>query len=90
MDLIRAYASGLLPEVSLFSLGPGFPIRIELRNEALAGICGMTVIKFESLIEGLPYNPFIADKQAFMSARKLCQRLLELYEKQEQTCEPSP
>ena len=94
MDLIRAYASGLLPDFDMAERTTGHVSDMDsIYMEFIGNMPGHSraqALRFYDDMRGKSWKGNPTNTSVMMSARKLCQRLLELYEKQEQTCEPSP
>ena len=94
MDLIRAYASGLLPDFDMAERTTGHVSdRVSIYMEFIGNMPGHSraqALNFYDEMRRKSWKSNLAKTSVMMSARKLCEYLLEFYEKQEQTCEPSP
>ena len=94
MDLIRAYASGLLPDFDMAERTTGHVSDMDSIHREFIGNTPHNsraqALNFYDEMRRKSWKGHPTNTSVMMSARKLCQSLLEFYEQQEQTCEPSP
>ena len=81
MDIIMAYASGLLPDE-----GVNPTLIDDIRAEMIIALPGLTKAKFRRMAEMstkiIPHDMFPGETMAITSAQKLCRQLLAIYEQE--------
>lgn len=94
MDLIRAYACGLLPDFDMTERTAKHVSETEAMHrefiDNMPGNSRAQAFNFYDEMRRKSWKSNPTKTEIIMSARKLCEYLLEFYEAQEQTCEPSP
>ena len=85
MDIIMAYASGLLPDEAI-----NYQIADAINAEASISMPGLTKAKFsrmaEMSIKLVSHDMFPGETMAIISAQKLCRQLLAIYEQENSQC----
>ena len=81
MDIIMAYASGLLPDEAF-----NYQIADAINAEVSISLPGLTKAKFRRMAEMstkiIPHDMFPGETMAITSAQKLCRQLLAIYEQE--------
>ena len=84
MDLIRAYACGLLPDTDVIGEIEPEPISLAIYNEFINNINGPGKGQTYGAIRASVWMTREPREEPIISARRLCQRLLAYYEKQQE------
>ena len=85
MDIIMAYASGLLPDE-----GVNPTLIDDIRAEMVIALPGLKNAKFRRMAEMstklVSHDMFPGETMAIISAQKLCRQLLAIYEQENSQC----